>query len=228
MTAIQERYKQVLGEVHDLAKELDRPPPTVVVVSKNRSAAEIREVYEAGARDFAENQAQGFQDHLQELEDLSEVNWHFIGHLQTNKVSKVVGEASLIHSVDSVRLLECIDNRARRIKGEAVPLLLEVNISHEDSKYGFDPAGLPGAMNFVSRLEHIDVQGLMTMAPKDSTTEEVDKIFSDLRDCHKNLLKTSEGLYKGKRLSMGMSSDFRSAIRQGATIVRIGTAIFEG
>lgn len=228
MSAIGERYQSILGEVRDLAKELDREPPTLVVVSKNRSEEEIREAYAAGARDFAENKAQGFQDHRQALEDLDEINWHFVGHLQTNKVSKVVGETSLIHSVDSIRLLECIDNRARRLKAEAVPILLEVNISGETSKFGFDPTGLNGALNFVSRLEHVDVQGLMTMAPLESSEEETDEIFAKLRDCHERLLEESEGQYQGSRLSMGMSSDFRSAIRQGATMVRIGTAIFEG
>lgn len=227
MSSIQDRYKEVLGEVEAIASTCGRPVPTVVVVSKNRSPDEIREAYDAGARHFGENRAQGFQEHREALADLSDIAWHFIGHLQTNKVSKVVGQATLVHSVDSIRLLECLDNRARRTKSEPVPVLLQVNVSGEQQKHGFEPAGLEAALRFAERLEHVTIQGLMTMGPLDASEETQDEVFSKLRSVHEDLLASSDGLYQGDQLSMGMSQDFRSAIRQGATMLRIGTSIFE-
>lgn len=227
MSSLQDRYSEVLGEVESVAAACGRPAPTLVVVSKNRTPEEIREVYQAGARHFGENRAQGFSEHSEALADLADIHWHFIGHLQTNKVSKVVGSASLVHSVDSIRLLECLDNRARRTKSEPVPVLLQVNVSGEQQKHGFEPAGLDAALRFAERLEHVTIQGLMTMGPLEASEETQDEVFTRLRTCHEELLVRSEGRYQGDQLSMGMSQDYRSAIRQGATMVRIGSAIFQ-
>jgi pyridoxal phosphate enzyme (YggS family) len=227
MSSIQDRYNAVLTEVESIASGCGRPPPTLVVVSKNRTPDEIREAYQAGARHFGENRAQGFQEHRDALADLADIQWHFIGHLQTNKVSKVVGCASLVHSVDSIRLLECLDNRARRTKAAPVPVLLQVNVSGEQQKHGFEPAALDAALRFAERLEHVSIQGLMTMGPLDASEETQDEVFEKLRSCHEALLTSSEGRYQGDQLSMGMSQDFRSAIRHGATMVRIGSAIFQ-
>lgn len=227
MSSIQDRYNEVLDEVETVASSCGRPAPTVVVVSKNSSPDEIRAAYEAGARHFGENRAQGFQEHRDALSELGDIEWHFIGHLQTNKVSKVVGCASLVHSVDSIRLLECLDNRARRTKAKPVPVLLQVNVAGEHQKHGFDPAGLDAALRFAERLEHVAIQGLMTMGPQDAGESVQDEIFGKLRSCHEDLLENSAGRYRGDQLSMGMSQDFRSAIRQGATMLRIGSAIFQ-
>lgn len=227
MTTIQQRYEAVVDEVHAIAKACGREAPTVVVVSKNRTPQEVRAAYDAGARHFAENRATNFETQREALSDLEDVSWHFVGHLQTNKVSKVVGVTSLIHSVDSIRLLECLDNRARRTKSEPVRVLLQVNISGEKQKFGFSPEGLPAALLFAERLEHIAVAGLMTMAPQDADEAATDALFAALRSCHEDLLASEGERYQGHQLSMGMSGDYRSAIRQGATMVRIGSAIFQ-
>ncbi len=228
MTALQDRYRDVIHEVQSIAGECGTPPPTVVVVSKNRPAEQVREIYEAGARNFGENRTQGLQEREKTLGDLEDIHWHYIGHLQTNKVSKVVGVAEMIHSVDSVRLMECLDNRARRTKLDPVSVLLQVNVAHEDQKFGFDPTALTAALQFSERLEHIRIEGLMTMAPLDADTVTCEKVFGGLAECHRQLIDSSEGRYTGEQLSMGMSNDYKAAIRQGATLVRIGSAIFEG
>lgn len=223
MSAIAERYGRVLREVADAADVAGRDPAevTIVAVSKTVGVAEVGQAVAAGVRDFGENRAQEF---IAKQALFPHEKWHFIGSLQTNKVKQVVGKAVLIHSIDSLRLLEAVDARAREA-GVVQPVLLEVNVSGEASKHGmtFDEAeeavqravGLPGVL----------IRGLMTMAPL-ARPGSVRWVFSEcalwmgrLQSLHCHGVDLTE-------LSMGMSNDFRVAVEEGATIVRVGGAIF--
>lgn len=226
MAGLRERYDEILQEVTDLAKEAGASPPKVVAVSKYAPDEAVQEALEAGIRDFGESRAQDFSKRLERLGRLDGVSWHFIGHLQTNKVSKVVGSTSLIHSVDSCRLLESLDGRARRTGAPPVPVLLQVNVSGEPQKSGFAPDGLEPALEFARRLDHVEVRGLMTMAPAEADEAAVRGCFSGLREAHEGLRERMPDTYTGTELSMGMSQDYRLAVLEGATMVRIGSAIF--
>lgn len=183
----------------------------LVVVTKNVPVEDISLVYELGCRDFGENRV---QDALPKIEELPpDIRWHFIGTLQKNKVKKVVGNFALIHSVDSVELAQEISKQ-----GIDTSILLQVNTSGEESKQGFTEDEFRRNLAMIQKMPYIQVKGLMTMAP---LTEDVDQI----RMCFRRLreLRDELGL---KELSMGMSHDYKIAIDEGATIVRIGSAIF--
>jgi pyridoxal phosphate enzyme (YggS family) len=227
LTGIQDRYRDLQEEVRSLAHAAGRVPPLVVVVTKNRSEPELREAYRAGARDFGENRAQELEQHRAALADLGDLRWHFLGHLQTNKVGKVVGRIAMLHSADSVRLLEALEARLSRDRLPRLPVLLEVNVAREPQKHGLSPEELPEAVARAGELAGLEVRGLMAMAPQEAPESETDRVFGRLRELHEELLMSAPGAYRGEELSMGMSSDYRSAIRQGATMVRIGSAIFE-
>lgn len=184
---------------------------SLIVVSKTASVEAIRQVYDLGCLDFGENRV---QDALAKRDVLpKDIRWHFIGTLQKNKVKKVVGHFALIHSVDSVELAE-------EISKHKVPtdILLQVNTSGEASKQGFTPDDLVKNLSSIQQLPYITVKGLMTMAPLTEDKEVIRKCFRDLR-----ILRDRFGL---QELSMGMSHDYQIAIEEGATMVRIGTAIF--
>ncbi len=183
----------------------------LVAVTKNVPVEDISLVYELGCRDFGENRV---QDALPKIEELPpDIRWHFIGTLQKNKVKKVVGNFALIHSVDSVELAQEISKQ-----GIDTSILLQVNTSGEESKQGFTEDEFRRDLAMIQKMPYIQVKGLMTMAP---LTEDVDQI----RMCFRRLreLRDELGL---KELSMGMSHDYKIAIDEGATIVRIGSAIF--
>jgi PLP dependent protein len=223
MSAIAERYGKVLREVADAADVAGRDPAeiTVVAVSKTVGVAEVGQAIAAGVRDFGENRPQEF---ICKQALFPHENWHLIGSLQTNKVKQVIGKATLIHSIDSQRLLEAVDSRAREA-GVVQPVLLEVNVSGEASKHGmaFDEA--EEAVQRAVRLPGVVIRGLMTMAPL-SRPESVRWVFREcalwmgrLQSLHCDAVDLTE-------LSMGMSNDFRVAVEEGATIVRVGRAIF--
>ncbi|MFH1470136.1 MAG: YggS family pyridoxal phosphate-dependent enzyme [Candidatus Micrarchaeota archaeon] len=190
-------------------------PPLLIGVTKNHSPEQIFQFYNLGMRDFGENKV---QEALPKLEALpKDINWHFIGHLQSNKVREVVGKFKLIHSVDSIKLMEKINSRAQEL-GLIQDILLEVNVSGEESKFGLKADEVKGVLDGAGELSAIKVLGLMTMAPYDSSESEQSRIFSSLRKLAHSL-SLSE-------LSMGMSDDFEIAVKEGATMVRIGTALF--
>lgn len=200
-----ERYQQLMDEIREMSDEV-----TLVAVTKTATVDQIMEVYDAGHRDFGENR---LQDALPKMLQLPEdIHWHFIGHLQTNKVAKVVSYFDKIHSVDSIHLAEKI--ASQEIKR---PVLLEVNVSGEESKHGFSTDELLRQFDSIQRLD-LQVEGLMTMAPFDAEESVVRNCFRRLRE-----LRDQLGL---KELSMGMTQDWRIAIEEGATFVRIGSAIF--
>jgi pyridoxal phosphate enzyme (YggS family) len=187
---------------------------TLVAVSKTQPAAAVREAYAAGQRDFGENYAQEWREKADALADLSDLRWHFIGGLQTNKVKYLAGRVAAIHTVDRVELAREISKRFAA-KGAAARVYLEVNVGGEASKSGCSPDGAPALAEAVRALPAVELVGLMTIPPAD---EDPRPHFRALRALRDRLGVAG--------LSMGMSADWRIAIEEGSTCVRIGTAIF--
>ena len=212
-------YEQILAGIAEAERAAGRAAGAVklVAVSKSFPADAIRRVYERGERRFGESRVEELIEKAAALP--KDIEWHFIGHLQNNKVKKVLEHAQVIHSVDSVRLLERIDRLAEEL-GKKPRLLLEVNVSGEESKYGFAASALAAAVQRARELENIELVGLMTMAPLVATAQELKSIFSTLKRAADEM-----GLCE---LSMGMSGDYAEAVACGATLVRIGSAIFGG
>lgn len=210
---IAQRLRQIHEEIP--------PQVTLIAVSKFQPVAFLKEAYLAGQRDFGENRPQEMVQKMPLMPP--DVRWHFIGHLQTNKVRFVVGNAVLIHSVDSLSLLTAIQNQAEKL-GIIQDVLLQVHIALEDTKQGFEPVNLALVPAF---LPNVRICGLMGMATLTSQTERVRTEFRSLRILFEQLKR---GRYEGKEhfahCSMGMSSDYRLAIEEGSTMVRIGSAIF--
>jgi pyridoxal phosphate enzyme (YggS family) len=221
--AVASRYEAVRRQVADAADVAGRDPDDVLVVAvtKTHGIDVIRQAIEAGIDDFGENRVQEF---LGKYGLFPTARWHFIGSLQTNKAKDVVGRASLIHSVDSVRLLAEVDRRAQAA-GVVQAVLLEVNVSGEASKHGFAPDDVREALVEASHMPGVAVKGLMTMAPF-GRPEDARWVFRELRELRDSLREMPLNGVELDELSMGMSNDFRVAVEEGATIVRVGTAIF--
>lgn len=222
---IKENYQHVLNDISEIAKACGRSPEDILLlaVTKTQPLSAIQEVYLAGCRDFGENRVQEVLPKMEELH--VQARWHLIGTLQKNKVSKVIGKFYMIHSVDSPELAEKIAEASVK-SGIVTRILLEVNTSGEESKHGFTPDGFKESVQAIAELPNIELHGLMTMAPFDASEDVIRHCFSKLR-------KLKEETVLGARhpfneLSMGMTHDYRIAIEEGATIVRIGTALFEG
>lgn len=192
----------------------------LVVVTKNVTAQRIREAFGLGVRTVGENRIQEALEKQAALADLP-IEWHLIGHLQTNKVKQAVGRFALIHSVDSMRLLHAIDQTARAM-GLRQDILLQVNVAQESTKFGFRTDEVPEVLQEACKLPGVAVRGLMTIAPYVSDPEEVRGVFKRLAELAEGHGDPSEP----PELSMGMSSDYPVAIAEGATLVRIGTGIF--
>lgn len=197
---------------------------TLVAVSKTVGPERMRAAYAAGQRHFGENRVQEAETKIAALSDLADIHWHLVGHLQTNKVRPALGLFDTIESVDSVRLAEAISRQAVIQDWEA-HILLEVNVAGEPSKYGFLPAELTEAAATIVRLNNIRVDGLMTVAPMVSDPEDVRPVFRTLRGLRDDL-EESVPASDWTHLSMGMTDDYEVAVEEGATIVRIGRAIF--
>ena len=214
----------IQGNIRDLerriaaaAERANRSPAeiTLVVVTKTISPSLIQQAFEAGIRHFGENSIQEAKSKIEKLSGLEPPPiWHMIGHLQTNKAAAAVELFHMIQSVDSIRLAEALSRHAQR----NISTLLQVNISGEASKSGFSPSEVSSAAEQIASLPHLDIEGLMTIAPLSNNPKEVRPVFRKLK-----LLRDSLGL---EHLSMGMTDDFEVAIEEGATILRIGRAIF--
>ena len=191
----------------------------IVVVSKTRSKKEILGIYNKDHRDFGENKVQEILEKYEKLP--KDIRWHFIGHLQTNKVKYIIPFISLIHSVDSLKLLKEINKRAKA-KNKIINCLIQVKIANEESKYGFKINEISDVMNYASELEHILIKGLMGMATNTDNNNLIDKEFK--------LLNTEFKKYKSKIfnvLSLGMSNDYKLAINNESNMLRLGSIIFE-
>lgn len=219
---VAEGLDAVRRRIQSAAETAGRSPSevTLVAVTKGFPAGVVVEALEAGVVDLGENRAQELREKAIAVSE--GVRWHFIGHLQTNKVRHVVGTALLIHSVDRLGLAEAVARRARSI-GITQDVLIEVNIAGEAAKHGVEPAGAVALAREAASLEGLSVRGLMAMAPFGYDPERSRPYFSDLRGLGEDLAVVIPG---ATELSMGMSRDFEIGIQEGATLVRVGEAIF--
>ena len=218
---IRERFTIVQARVGAAAYKAGRDASSIrlVLASKTQPSEAIRAAANAGARDFGENYVQEAIAKRAELSDLTEIRWHLIGHLQTNKVKVAASAFALIHSVDSVRLAEAL---SRAQPSPRVHALIEVNLGGEASKTGVAPDGVTAILD--AARDKLEIDGLMTIPPPASTADAARPFFAQLREL-RDRLATQSG-YALSELSMGMTDDFEVAIEEGATIVRIGRAVF--
>ena len=196
---------------------------TLVAVTKTVDAACAAEVLRCGVTNLGENRVQVFLDKYEALGDIP--NWHLIGHLQTNKVKYIIGKVALIHSVDTLHLAEEISKKAVSA-GICQPILVQFNISGETSKSGAEAGEAKRMMEALAQMPGISVRGLMTMAPLGAPPEETRRVFAGLRELSQKIDAEHYPNVQMKELSMGMSGDFCEAIREGATLIRVGTALF--
>ena len=224
MGTVTENLKIVENKISAAAEKSGRKRSDVllVAVTKTHPPKMINEAIKAGVTDIGENKPQEIRD---KYDDVLKVNWHMIGHLQTNKVKYVVGKCVLIHSVDSVKLAEEIDRQARKT-GIVQDILIEVNISGEETKSGINPEKIYEMLDIIKDFQNIRVRGLMTIAPKTDNCitsklhfDNIHKLFVDIRQKKYDNISMDY-------LSMGMSGDYEQAIECGANIVRVGSAIF--
>lgn len=219
---IAQRWAEVLGRVERAAERARRDPSeiTVIAVSKTFPADAIAEVLEAGATDVGENRAQELRDKISVLGDRA--RWHFVGHLQTNKVRTLAGRVALVHSVDRFGLGEAIARRAAAI-GSSQDVLIEVNLGGESAKAGVEPPRVAALAAEVDALEGISVRGLMAIPPAEEDPERTRGHFKELAALRDDIVRN---VPSATGLSMGMTRDFEVAIEEGATWIRVGEAIF--
>ena len=233
--SIAENLCHVLSRIKAACEKAGRSPEEIslIAVSKTKPFSDILEARASGITRFGENYVQELMQKIEMNESLGEgkpIQWHMIGHLQKNKVKYLIGHTALIHSVDSTALAEQIEKEAAK-KDTTVRILLEVNIAREESKFGFDPDHVLQAAEDISALPHVRALGLMTSAPITEDPETNRMYFRHLNAlagelAEKNLLTVSDPDFRCPVLSMGMTGDFEVAIEEGATMVRVGTAIF--
>jgi pyridoxal phosphate enzyme (YggS family) len=222
---IAENLAYINHRIRSATESAGRDPASVrlVAVSKTRPVADILEAHEAGQSIFGENYVQELTAKLADLKE--SVKWHFIGHLQSNKVKYIAGQVSLIHSVDRISLADEISLQWSRL-GKACDILIQVNISGEASKSGTTEEGAIQLVRDCSMLPNIRVLGLMTMPPFFDDPEAARPYFEELRRLSQTIAAEKISGVEMRELSMGMSGDFEAAIQEGATLVRVGTAIF--
>jgi PLP dependent protein len=226
-TAVGDRLVEVLGRIARAAEAAGRDPADIglVAVSKTFPLHRVLEADASGQRCFGENRVQEAAEKIRAWPaDRPRPEWHLIGHLQTNKARLAAELFDLVHSTDSVRVLEALSRHASAL-GRELPVLLEVHLSEEPTKSGFAPEELAGAIEATADLPAIRVEGLMTIAPSSAPGEAARPYFRRLRELRDTLGERYPDL-RLHHLSMGMSGDFEAAIAEGATLVRLGRAIF--
>lgn len=220
-TALQD----VRARLHAAALAASRPPSSVklIAVSKTHPAAAVREAYAEGQRDFGENYVQELQQKAEELRDLTELRWHLIGHLQRNKARHVVSLVSLVHTVDTAELaLELSKRFEGAVTGRRLPVLVEVSIAGEAQKHGAAPGELAELLAGIEALPALELRGLMCVPPLTEDPAGARPFFEELA----RLRELHGGAQRLPELSMGMTHDMDQAVAAGATLVRVGTAIF--
>ncbi len=223
---IQSRLKRVKDRITEAALACGRDPKTVklIAVSKTVPADRILAAIGAGVKDLGENYVQEAREKIEAL-GRETVSWHYIGHLQSNKAKYVVKLFDLIHSVDSLKLAKELDKRARAI-GKVQKVLVQVNISGETTKSGIDTEATVALVRQIAPLDNLAICGLMTMPPYFNSPEKVRPYFRALKELHNLIRREAIANVHMAELSMGMTGDFEAGIQEGATLVRIGTAIF--
>ncbi len=222
---IVDNIKEIQNEINEVCTKVGRDPNevTLIAVSKTKPYTDVQEALESGCIDFGENKVQELDRKYELLP--KDINWHMIGHLQRNKVKYLVGKAKMIHSVDSLRLANQIEKEYAK-KDMIAKILIEVNMAGEESKFGIKPEETEELVTEISKLEHVKVCGLMTIAPYTLEPEDNRIYFKNLKNLSvdidsKNIDNVSMGV-----LSMGMSGDYKVAIEEGSTMIRVGTKIF--
>jgi PLP dependent protein len=223
MTDIKKNLDAIRNRIEKAANRAGRDPESVVLVavSKVHPASVIREAHASGQRHFGENYAQELRDKASELADLDGLHWHFIGHLQRNKVKYVAPSVAVLETVDSTRLIAELSKGAKKFD-RIIECLVQVNVGDEDQKSGCTPEETGELLKAVETAPGLRLKGLMTIPPWDLEAEETRKYFRALAGLREN----HGGPGRLPHLSMGMSQDFEVAIEEGATLVRVGTAIF--
>ena len=222
---LKDQLHEVQHRIEEACRRSGRDPRevTLIAVSKTKPASMIEELLPEGILDFGENKPQELRDKYEVLP--KNLRWHMIGHLQTNKIKYVIDRSCLIHSVDSLHLAEAIDREAEK-HGVVMPVLVEVNIAREASKFGIMPEQAMSFVEQLSHLSHIRVEGLMTIAPFVENPEDNRIHFRNLRKLCVDIKEKNIDNVNMCSLSMGMTGDFEVAVEEGATMVRVGTAIF--
>jgi pyridoxal phosphate enzyme (YggS family) len=221
LTALRQRIDSAARRAGRTAADI-----TMVAVTKYVDATITAALAELGCTIFGESRPQDLWRKAEACADRG-IHWHLIGHLQRNKVRRTLPLVSLIHSVDSTRLLEEIDRESAALQ-RVSPILLEVNISGDQTKHGLRPMEVPAAIAAANRLTHVELRGLMAMASREGDLAAAREDFHRLRELRDNLVGSSPSAAALNELSMGMSGDFEVAIEEGATLVRVGSLLFEG
>lgn len=224
-TMLKENLQQVEENIKKACKKSgrDRADVTLIAVSKTKPVEMLQTVYDCGVRDFGENKVQEMCDKMEVLP--GDIKWHMIGHLQTNKVKYIVGRTELIHSVDSVHLAAEIQKQAVK-KDVIVPILIEVNIAEEESKFGIHKEDTIAMVRQIAEMDHLRIKGLMTIAPFVENAEDNRLYFREIKQLSVDIKNQNIDNVSMDVLSMGMTGDYEVAIEEGATLVRVGTGIF--
>ncbi len=217
------RVNEVLAQIDEVCKTLDKPRPLVICVSKTYPCSAIEEAYSYGMRDFGENKVQELMEKMEKI-DLP-INWHLIGHLQTNKVKYIIDKVALIHSIDSIKLLNEVEAQAKK-RGIVANVLLQINVAKDENKFGFYEEEIAQVLAHITTLTNVRVKGLMTIVPYVENPQDNAKYFAKLYEIYVDIQKQTLDNISMEILSAGMSNDFKVAIEEGSNCVRIGTAIF--
>ncbi len=222
---LKQNYEEVEQKIAEACKKAgrSREEVTLIAVSKTKPVEMIQEIYDLGQREFGENKVQELTAKYEVMPE--DIRWHLIGHLQTNKVKYIVDKACLIHSVDSLKLAQTISKEAAK-KNVTVPILIEVNVAEEESKFGITTEETIALTEQIAALPNLTVKGLMTIAPYVEDPEENRPVFRKLKDLSVDISEKNINNVSMSVLSMGMTNDYEVAIEEGSTHVRVGTGIF--
>lgn len=220
---IKDNYQKIMGNIQKACSRVGREPSEVQImgVAKSQPSEKIEEAYNCGIRLIGENKTQEAEVHQTELSSL-DIDWHFIGKLQKNKINRILKGFDFIQSVDGVKSLEHIHKRV----SERIDVFIEINIGDEKNKSGFTIDGLKKALNYIAMLDRVRITGLMTLPPYCDDPEDVRPYFRKVRELKDEINGMNLSNFDIKHLSMGMTGDYEVAVEEGATIVRIGTALF--
>lgn len=221
--SIKENYAKIMANIEKACQREKREPSEVKLlgVAKSQPAVKIKDAYNCGLRIVGENKTQESEIHQAELNSL-DIDWHFIGKLQKNKINRILRSFDFIQSVDGVKSLEHIHKRV----SDEIEVFIEINIGEEKNKSGFTVEGLKKALNYISLLNRVKITGLMAIPPYFEDPEEVRPYFRQVRELKDEINSMNLPNFDIRHLSMGMSEDYEIAVEEGATIVRIGTALF--
>ncbi|MDO4623287.1 MAG: YggS family pyridoxal phosphate-dependent enzyme [Eubacteriales bacterium] len=222
---ITDNYREIRRKIDEACRRVGRDPEDVllVAVSKTKPEEDIQTLYDSGVRDFGENYIQELK---QKMEDLpGDIRWHMIGHLQRNKVKYIASRVSMIHAVDTLELAKTIEKEGTK-NNRVIPVLIEVNVAGEDTKFGVAPEETESLIRQIAGLPHVHVEGLMTSAPYVTDAECNRSVFAQLKQLSVDIEQKNIDNTCMHVLSMGMTNDYEIAVEEGSTMVRVGTAIF--